>query len=152
MLGKVQDCKAGHGIKFWESVLFCKRDVKRERQGLISDSLLIDFPVFSDPFVKLEVTFCGRKLSSRITKTAHNTLTPNFSEAFVFDMHSDKLPQITLIFKVKHRGRMRDASLGTVHLGYCVNVESEYKHWEQVMEKPHLEIEQWHPIQEYFVE
>lgn len=105
-----------------------------------------------NPFVKLEVTFCGRKLSSRITKTAHNTLTPNFSEAFVFDMHSDKLPQITLIFKVKHRGRMREVSLGTVHLGYCVNVESEYKHWEQVMEKPHLEIEQWHPIQEYFVE
>lgn len=152
MLGKVQDYKAGHGIKFWESVLFCKRDVKREGQGLISDSLLIDFPAFSDPFVKLEVTFCGRKLSSRITKTAHNTLTPNFSEAFVFDMHSDKLPQITLIFKVKHRGRMREVSLGTVHLGYCVNVESEYKHWEQVMEKPHLEIEQWHPIQEYFVE
>lgn len=69
MLGKVQDCKAGHGIKFWESVLFCKRDVKREGQGLISDSLLIDFPVFSDPFVKLEVTFCGRKLSSRDRKS-----------------------------------------------------------------------------------
>lgn len=67
-------------------------------------------------------------------------------------MHSDKLPQVTLIFKVKHRGRVRDVSLGTVHLGYCVNVESEYKHWEQVMEKPHLEIEQWHAIQEYFVD
>ncbi|XP_020631966.1 synaptotagmin-7-like [Orbicella faveolata] len=105
-----------------------------------------------NPFVKLEVTFCGRKLSSRTTKTAHNTLTPNFSEVFVFDMHSDKLPQVTLMFKVKHRGRMRDVSIGTVHLGYCVNVESEYKHWEQVMEKPHLEIEQWHPIQDYFVE
>lgn len=121
-------------------------------RGLISGSLLIDFPAFSDPFVKLEVTFCGRKLSSRTTKTAHNTLTPNFSEVFVFDMHSDKLPQVTVIFKVKHRGKMRDVLLGTVHLGYCVNVESEYKHWEQVMEKPHLEIEQWHPIQEYFVE
>ncbi|KAL9986362.1 hypothetical protein ACROYT_G000501 [Oculina patagonica] len=105
-----------------------------------------------NPFVKLELTFCGRKLSTRTTKTAHNTLTPNFSEVFVFDMHADKLPQVTLIFKVKHRGRMRDVALGTVHLGYCVNVESEYKHWEQVMEKPHLEIEQWHAIQEYFVE
>lgn len=103
-------------------------------------------------FVKLDVTFCGRKLSSRSTKVAHNTLAPNFSEVFVFDMHKDKLPQVTLVFKVKHHGRMRDVTIGTVHLGYCVNVESEYKHWEQVMEKPHLEIEQWHAIQEYFVE
>ncbi|KAJ7384603.1 negative regulation of dense core granule exocytosis [Desmophyllum pertusum] len=82
-----------------------------------------------NPFVKLELTFCGRKLSSRTTKTAHNTLTPNISEVFLFDMHPDKLPQVTLVFKVKHRGRVRDVTLGTVHLGYCVNVESEYKHW-----------------------
>lgn len=105
-----------------------------------------------NPFVKLELTFCGRKLSTRTTKTAHNTRTPNFSEMYVFDVNSDKLPQITLFFKVKHRGMMRDVPLGTVHLGYCVNVESEYKHWEQAMEKPHLEIAQWHTLQEYFVE
>lgn len=105
-----------------------------------------------NPFVKLDVTFCGRKLSSRSTKTAQNTLVPDFSEVFVFDMHTDKLPQVTLLFKVKHRSRMRDISIGSVHLGYCVHVESEYKHWEQVMEKPHLEIEQWHAIQEQFVE
>lgn len=104
-----------------------------------------------NPFVKLDVTFCGRKLSSRSTKTVQHTLAPNFGEMFVFDIHSDKLPQVTLIFKVKHSGKLRDTSIGTVHLGYCVHVEGEYKHWEQAMEKPHLEIEQWHPIQEQFV-
>lgn len=105
-----------------------------------------------NPFVKLDVTFCGKKLGSRTTKVAHNTRAPNFGDVFVFDMHTDKLPQVTLIFKVKHRGKVREVNLGTVHLGYCVNVESEYRHWEQVLEKPHLEIEQWHAIQEYFVE
>lgn len=107
--------------------------------------------IHTDPFVKLDVTFCGRKLSSRSTKTVQHTLAPNFGEMFVFDIHSDKLPQVTLIFKVKHSGKLRDTSIGTVHLGYCVHVEGEYKHWEQAMEKPHLEIEQWHPIQEQFV-
>lgn len=105
-----------------------------------------------NPFVKLDVTFSGRKLSSRSTKTAHHTLAPNFCELFVIDMQPDKLAQVTLIFKVKHHGRMRDVCIGTVHLGYCVHVEGEYRHWEQAMEKPHMEIEYWHPIQEQFVD
>ncbi|XP_068693595.1 synaptotagmin-7-like isoform X2 [Montipora capricornis] len=105
-----------------------------------------------NPFVKLDVTFCGRKLSSRSTKTAHHTLAPNFCELFVIDMQPDKLAQVTLIFKVKHSGRVRDVCIGTVHLGYCVHVEGEYRHWEQSMEKPHMEIEYWHPIQEQFVD
>ncbi|XP_068693603.1 synaptotagmin-7-like isoform X2 [Montipora foliosa] len=105
-----------------------------------------------NPFVKLDVTFCGRKLSSRSTKTEHHTLAPNFCELFVIDMKPEKLNQVTLIFKVKHRGRMRDVCIGTVHLGYCVHVEGEYRHWEQSMEKPHMEIEYWHPIQEQFVD
>ncbi|XP_068740631.1 synaptotagmin-7-like isoform X4 [Montipora capricornis] len=105
-----------------------------------------------NPFVKLDVTFCGRKLSSRSTKTEHHTLAPNFCELFVIDMKPEKLNQVTLIFKVKHHGRMRDVCIGTVHLGYCVHVEGEYRHWEQSMEKPHMEIEYWHPIQEQFVD
>ena len=97
----------------------------------------------------MEVSVCGQKLFTRSTTVAHKTLNPVFNDIFVFDINPDKLPQVTLILKVKHRGIVRDTGVGVLHLGYCVKVESQYKHWEQVMEKPHLEIEQWHQLHDY---
>lgn len=99
-----------------------------------------------DTFVKLEVHFCGRKLQSLTTKVVQKTQNPTFNEIFILDLSNDKMPQVTLVFKVKHKGRVREAHIGQVHLGYSVSVESEYRHWEQVVEKPQMAVEATHKI------
>ena len=68
----------------------------------------------TDAFVKLEVHFCGRKLQTRTTKVVHKTQNPPFNEIFILDLSNDKLPQVTLVFKVKNKGRVRETHIGQV--------------------------------------
>lgn len=94
--------------------------------------------------------FFGKKLHSRSTKVVHKTQNPEYDERFDFNIPDDKLPQVTIHFKVKHRLKMkRDVTIGMVKLGYDADHETEYRHLEQVLEKPHLCIENWHVIRKH---
>jgi hypothetical protein len=97
----------------------------------------------------VEIVFIGHKLHSRKTKVFHKNTQPEYSEVFEFDIADDKLPQITVNFKVKQHGKMRDSSIGMIKLGYTADRETEYRHWEQVLHHPYLNIEKWHAIRKY---
>ncbi|KAK3733258.1 hypothetical protein QZH41_011101, partial [Actinostola sp. cb2023] len=103
-----------------------------------------------DSFVKVEILFVGKKLCSGTTKVVSKNRDPEYdNENFDFVIPDDKLPQITIVFKVKHHGKMRDSPIGMVKLGYDADRETAYRHLEQVLDKPHLCIENWHAIQKY---
>ncbi|EDO26993.1 predicted protein, partial [Nematostella vectensis] len=111
----------------------------------------INFDIFliSDAYIKVDIWFTGQKLFSRVTKVQYKSKSPIFNEVFIFDVSDDKLPQITISFRVKHHGKLREKHIGRVDLGANALTEIEYRHWEQVLDKPHLEIDQWHDIRSY---
>ena len=93
--------------------------------------------------------FVGKKLHSRTTPVIAKNRNPEYAARFDFVVPDDKLPQITVVFKVKHQGRLRDHPIGMVKLGYDADRETEYRHLEQVLDKPHLSIENWHSLKKY---
>ncbi|XP_032226730.1 synaptotagmin-11 [Nematostella vectensis] len=103
----------------------------------------------TNAYIKVDIWFTGQKLFSRVTKVQYKSKSPIFNEVFIFDVSDDKLPQITISFRVKHHGKLREKHIGRVDLGANALTEIEYRHWEQVLDKPHLEIDQWHDIRSY---
>lgn len=109
---------------------------------------LVKGAVKPDPFIKIEAHVCGRTIQTRSTNVVQKSQDPHWNETFKFDIPNDLLPKLTLIFKVKHKVKFgRGTSLGQVNIGTCVNVEAEYKHWVQVLDKPLMPIGAWHRIQ-----
>lgn len=110
----------------------------------------IYFSCLSDSFVKVDIMYVGKKLHSRTTKVVNKNRNPDYEdETFHFIIPDDKMPQTTVVFKVKHRGKMSDKPVGIVKLGYDADREMEYRHLEQVLDKPHLSIANWHVIRKY---
>lgn len=97
----------------------------------------------------------GKKLHSCSTKVVNKTRNPDYNEVFDFFIPDDKLPQVTIYFKVfRHRGKMkRDGLIGMVILGnrhgHDAEHETEYRHFEQVVGRPHLCINYWHVIRKH---
>ena len=122
----------------------------RFQNGLIFSTILQNRSVclFVDSFIKIVAHIGGRTIQTRSTKVVQRSQDPHWNETFKFDIPNDLVPKLTLVFKVKHKGKIgRATSLGQVNIGKCVNVESEYKHWVQVMDKPLMTIGAWHRIQ-----
>ena len=102
----------------------------------------------ADTFIKIEAHVSGRILQTRSTRVVQKSQDPHWNETFKFDIPNDLVPKLTLIFKIKHKSKLgRGIPLGQVNIGRQVNVEAEYKHWVQVLDKPLMPIGFWHKIQ-----
>lgn len=92
----------------------------------------------------------------------HDDKEPSFEEKFDFVVTRDKMPQTSVILRIYHHGRRanvlsRSSLVGVVFLGYQFELYGFHpfmldygaRHWASVIEKPHLNIEEWHPIQAF---
>lgn len=72
------------------------------------------------------------------------------------------MPQTSAILRVYHHGRRvnvlaKNVLVGVVFLGYQFELYGSHpfmldygaRHWASVIEKPHLDIAEWHPIQSF---
>ncbi len=106
--------------------------------------------------------FCGERIYKKKTTIKHDTKTPNFEESFDFVVTRDKMPQTSVILRLYHHGRRvnvlsKNILIGVVFLGYQFELFGPHpfmldygaRHWASIIEKPHLTIEEWHPIQAF---
>ncbi|XP_031564511.1 synaptotagmin-1-like [Actinia tenebrosa] len=101
-----------------------------------------------DSFVKVDILLLGHKLHSKKTNVIPKSCHPEYNAVFEFAIEDDKLPQVMVSMKVKSHGKMRSTrKIGMIKLGYTADPnEPQYRHWEQVLHHPYLNIEKWHAI------
>ena len=117
---------------------------------------------FTDPYIKIRVFFCGERIYKKKTTIKHDTKAPNFEESFDFVVTRDKMPQTSVILRLYHHGRRvnvlsKNILIGVVFLGYQFELFGPHpfmldygaRHWASIIEKPHLTIEEWHPVQAF---
>ena len=98
-----------------------------------------NFCLFSDPYIRLELTQPGRPPIRCQTKVKRTTTTPVFSEEFIMDISPkiEDLTYTTFTLTVFDRVHLRhDAPLGTVRLGYGAPEPSQNNHWNLVLQNP----------------
>ena len=111
-----------------------------------------------DPFVKIRVYDGGERKYKKKTAVKHKTTSPKYEESFDFIVTGKRMPQTSVILHLYHHGQRflnNDALIGAVFLGYQFELDPGHpfkldygaKHWASIIEKPHLPIEEWHPIQ-----
>lgn len=122
--------------------------LKRIMVGIISARGLVakDVNGLSDPYVKLWLTYDGKRVKKQKTKCKPKTLNPDFNETFVFEVETDKLPLTCLSIVVMDRDLVTQNELiGRIAIGPCGGpVES--KHWKEMLAKPQQMIERWHVL------
>ncbi|XP_028406890.1 synaptotagmin-1-like [Dendronephthya gigantea] len=101
----------------------------------------------TDAFVKINVMQDLNRIFKRKTKVQHHEWNPEFDEGFDFELTRDQMQSTSITMKVIHRGKLRDHLIGVVLVGFNVDpTETGYQHWNMMMDKPNLSIEQWHKI------
>ncbi|XP_028406889.1 uncharacterized protein LOC114529327 [Dendronephthya gigantea] len=111
-----------------------------------------------NPFVQIRVYDSGERKYRKKTTVKQNTTSPEFEESFDFIVTGKRMPQTSVILSLSHhRKRLinKDDLIGVVFLGYQFELDNGHpfkldygaRHWASVIEKPHLTIEKWHPIQ-----
>lgn len=120
--------------------------LKKSNKSIICLIFVVYFPV--DSFVKVEILFSNHKLHRRKTKVIPKSCNPEYNEIFEFDIEDDKLPQVMVSLKVKSHWKLRKTrKIGMIKLGYTSDPqEPQYRHWEQVLHHPYMNIETWHAI------
>ncbi|XP_028406885.1 synaptotagmin-A-like isoform X2 [Dendronephthya gigantea] len=115
-----------------------------------------------DPYIKIRVFFCGERIYKKKTTIKHDTKTPVYEESFDFVVTKDKMPQTSVILRLYHHGSRvnvlsKSILIGVVFLGYQFELFGPHpfmldygaRHWASIIEKPHLTIEEWHPVQAF---
>ena len=105
----------------------------------------------TDPYVKVQLSQPGRGCVKKHTKTKKNTVNPHFNETFVFDISPmiGDLTYTALTLTVYDRERIRsDEVIGQVRLGYGATENTEFQHWNLVLQHPAHEFTEWHSLME----
>ena len=106
---------------------------------------------FTDPYLKLELNQPKRTEIKRQTKVKKKTTHPSFEEEYVFTI-SPKIEDLnytslTLVI-YDHETIRSDEPVGEVRLGFGATEDSEFNHWNQVLQNPGKEFRHWHTLME----
>ncbi len=104
----------------------------------------------SDAYVKVSVSQPGMKMK-KTTAVKKNTTAPSFQETFIFPISPrvDDLGVTSVTLTVYNHAHLRmDDAIGQVRLGCLATEESEYEHWNKVLQSPGRMVGRWHPLME----
>ncbi|KAG1658494.1 Synaptotagmin-7 [Nymphon striatum] len=100
----------------------------------------------SDPYVKVWLNICDKKVEKKKTRVIKTCLAPTFNENFEFIVPWDKIRTASLIISVMDHDTIgRNESIGRVILA-TKSGPTEAKHWNDMITKLKTEIAQWHQL------
>lgn len=114
---------------------------------------------FSDPYVKVYLTFNGQRIAKKKTHIKKRTLNPVFNESFIFDLPttdptsvgggcSSLLAGVSLDFVVLDWDQMtKNEVVGHLEIG-AGSGDAERAHWLEVVSCPRKQIASWHKLNE----
>ena len=106
------------------------------------------FPLFTDPYVKLNLYHVGMRVAKWKTTVRKKTLIPVFNESFQLDISgTPNTKALTLEIVVMDYDRLsRNDVIGFTYLGENVGCELGREHWKEVMDSPEQAVSHWHPL------
>ena len=107
--------------------------------------------MYTDPYVKVVITYNDVIVYKWKTMVKHKTLAPVYNESFnckVTKEMSDKMDELTVSFYVIDFDYvLRNDTMGVVNIGKNANTKLGREHWNQVLHSLGQKIRFWHPIQ-----
>ncbi len=101
--------------------------------------------------MKVELTQPNRAECKKQTKVKKKTQNPAFNEEYIFPI-SPKIEDLNFtsltLTVFDHETIRSDEVLGEVKLGYGATEDSEFNHWNQVLQNPGREYRHWHTLME----
>lgn len=102
--------------------------------------------VLTDPYVKVWLTFDGRRVRKQKTRYKQKTLNPIFDERFTFEVASDQIALTCLsVVVMDHDIVGHNDLIGRIALGRCSG-PTESQHWNEMLSNPQQTIERWHVL------
>ncbi|XP_064649842.1 synaptotagmin-5-like isoform X5 [Lineus longissimus] len=99
----------------------------------------------SDPYVKVSISYAGKKLKKKKTSTIRNTLNPIWNEALVFNIGNDYLNKLEVHINVIHDNLLGNTEyLGHIEVGPRSTGE-ELAHWNDMVHSKSA-IARWHHL------
>jgi len=111
--------------------------------------------VFTDPYVKVYLTYNGQRIANKKTHIKKRTLNPVFNESFIFDLPttdptspggSNLLAGVSVDFVVLDWDQMtKNEVVGRLEIG-AGSGDAERAHWLEVVSCPRKQIASWHKL------
>jgi Ca2+-dependent lipid-binding protein len=148
----LQPCK-GHSGKLGELLLsLCYQT----NVGAITVEIIearglraMDINGYSDPYVKIWLTFDGKKVEKKKTVIHQKTLNPVFNETFTFAVPYERIRHASLVVSVMDHDRIgRNDKIGQIILG-TKSGPMEVKHWNEMFAKSRQAVPKWHILKEF---
>ena len=105
----------------------------------------------SDAYVRIALQQPGRPESKIQTKVRKKTQNPIYNEEHLMTISPriEDLNYASLTFTVYNRETIRsDEAIGQVRLGFGATEESEFTHWNNVLQNPGRDYTSWHTLME----
>ena len=122
-----------------------------DTEMLVFTTKLLIMMLFTDPYVKVLITFDNRVVFKWKSSIKHRTLAPVYNESFSYVLTEEmnaELDKVTLAFYVNDFHHLsRNESMGVVTIGENAECKLGRKHWAEVMQSTSQHISFWHPIQ-----
>ncbi|CAG5134437.1 unnamed protein product [Candidula unifasciata] len=107
-----------------------------------------DLTGYSDPYVKIWLSYGGARVEKKKTNIKMRTLNPIYNESFIFDIPWEKIREATLDISVMDFDKVgRNELIGRVVLG-CRSGPMETRHWNDMVSKPRQQVAQWHLLKD----
>ena len=108
---------------------------------------------YIDPFVKVKITFKGKRVFKWKTSVKHRTLNPVYNESFSYEVTDDMrmtmdVEGVMISFGiVDHDFLMPNDKMGYINVGKHATTKLGRQQWDEVLKSPQHRISFWHPIQ-----
>ncbi|BFZ09914.1 hypothetical protein BsWGS_12953 [Bradybaena similaris] len=107
-----------------------------------------DLTGYSDPYVKIWLSYGGTRVEKKKTNIKMRTLNPIYNESFIFDIPWEKIREANLDISVMDFDKVgRNELIGRVVLG-CRSGPMETRHWNDMVSKPRQQVAQWHLLKD----
>ncbi|XP_061079353.1 synaptotagmin Va [Conger conger] len=107
----------------------------------------MDVGGLSDPFVKVVLQHCGKRIKKKKTTVKKNTLNPYFNESFSFEVPFDQIQKLQVIITVYDYDKLgSNDAIGKTFIGYGASGVG-LRHWSDMLANPRRPVAQWHTLQ-----
>ncbi|MBN3315624.1 SYT1 protein, partial [Atractosteus spatula] len=107
----------------------------------------MDVGGLSDPYVKIHLMQCGKRLKKKKTTIKKNTLNPYYNESFSFEVPFEQIQKVQVVVTVLDYDKLgKNDAIGKVFVG-CNSSGTELRHWSDMLANPRRPIAQWHTLQ-----